>query len=286
MTAEASSIYVNSNNDVYLAGSMLAGSPHYYTATYWKNGKLSFLTDTSNNTGSDAYSIFIDGSDVYISGSIGTFDTEASYWKNGVLNIVGGSNTYANTISVSDGDVYLGGATLFSTTNNSFSGENATYWKNGTAVNLTNHNNNIEGIVTSIFVSGKTIYAAGSTSNLSYGHNIATLWESNNTNILSNSDYDANVTSIAVAGNDIYVCGSESKNSALPYLATYWKNGIEYTLSTITSDATSIYIFNGDVYIAGDIFYTTNVPTAVYWKNGVLVKVGAPNSSVSSIFVK
>lgn len=84
----------------------------------------------------------------------------------------------------------------------------------------------------------------------------------------------------------IYVCGNESKKSFFPYLATYWKNGVEYTLSTLPSNATSIYVYKGDVYIAGYVNYTTDVPTATYWKNGVPVKVGPANSVATSVFVK
>ena len=50
------------------------------TACYWKNGQLVELEDNAV-----AFSIFVDGSDIYVAGAVGRFDTEykACYWKNG-----------------------------------------------------------------------------------------------------------------------------------------------------------------------------------------------------------
>lgn len=52
-----------------------------HTACYWKNGELHEIEDNAQ-----AFGIYIDGDDIYVSGSIGRVPSEykACYWKNGV----------------------------------------------------------------------------------------------------------------------------------------------------------------------------------------------------------
>lgn len=69
-------------NDVYAVGfyNKRNSSQGNHTACYWKNGTLVELEDAAI-----AYSIFIDGNDVYVAGAKGRYDGEykACYWKNG-----------------------------------------------------------------------------------------------------------------------------------------------------------------------------------------------------------
>jgi hypothetical protein len=66
-------------NDVYLAGETDSPAPGAISsATFWKNGVASLLTQGSSL--SRAYAIALDRSDVYIAGQA---DGKAVYWKNG-----------------------------------------------------------------------------------------------------------------------------------------------------------------------------------------------------------
>lgn len=141
----AESIFVT-GHDVYVAGTIdLQLSNTLPTAvfaigtegiaTYWKNGKA--VTLSSNGR---AQSIFVNGPDVYVSGSIystdvvgltpggSTFGDLAVYWKNGnVVKLVNDKNSDAYSISVTNhGDVYTAG-----TVDNQ-----AVYWINNDAQHL------------------------------------------------------------------------------------------------------------------------------------------------------
>lgn len=72
-----------SGSDVYAAGLINKHNSNStaHTACYWKNGVLHELED-----GAQAYGIFIDGNDIYISGAVGNVPASyrPCYWKNGV----------------------------------------------------------------------------------------------------------------------------------------------------------------------------------------------------------
>jgi hypothetical protein len=81
---------------------------------------------------------------------------------------------------------------------------------------------------------------------------------------------------IFVEDQVIYIVGYSEDNSSYPF-ACYWKNGAQLSLDVPTlhpnqiSEATDIYIHDGDVYIAG--FYWGNSDgynywQMCYWKNG------------------
>ncbi|MEJ2881623.1 hypothetical protein [Pedobacter sp. GR22-6] len=72
-----------SGSDVYAVGLINKRNSNStgHTACYWKNGKLQELEDLAQ-----AYGIFINGEDVYVTGSVGNvpIDYKPCYWKNGV----------------------------------------------------------------------------------------------------------------------------------------------------------------------------------------------------------
>lgn len=72
-----------SGSDVYAVGSFnkYGSNSTGHTAAYWKNGELIELGDNAQ-----AYGIYIDGNDVYVTGSVGQIpiDYKPCYWKNGV----------------------------------------------------------------------------------------------------------------------------------------------------------------------------------------------------------
>ena len=143
--ANAQSIVVSANNDVYVAGSDNG-------AVYWKNNSQIRLS------GDNASSIFVTGNDVYVAGSDGS--NTAVYWKNGTKILLEKNNVYGdfgafgvNSIFVSGNDVYAAG----------FEGPNAVYWKNGAEIYLTPSTIGTAGFIhaTSIYVSGQDIYMDG-----------------------------------------------------------------------------------------------------------------------------
>lgn len=74
---------IKSGSDVYAVGFYNKNNWNStgHTACYWKNGELFELADDAQASG-----IYIDGNDVYVSGSIGKVLSQykACYWKNGV----------------------------------------------------------------------------------------------------------------------------------------------------------------------------------------------------------
>lgn len=79
--------------------------------------------------------------------------------------------------------------------------------------------------------------------------------------------------------DDIYVAGLDGG-------ACFWKNDTVHALLTdVFSEATSIFISENDIYIAGWI--SGNVARAAYWKNGYSVPLGSSSnlSQANSIFV-
>ena len=251
--------------NVYLAGIENG------VAKYWKNGAP---VNLSNGI---ARSIFVSGSDVYTVGTI-SYQETAGYWKNGSrVDLAVGAT--AISIYVSGNDVYLAGTASLS------QGGYATYWKNGSAGNLTKVPDPIvtPSSVTrasSIFVSGSDIYVAGWVQiprNRTVS-SIATYWKNGNPVNLTNA-HNYYAKSIFVSGNDVYVAGGVG----------YWKNGNPIALINGTGYS-SIFVSGNDVYAAG---YETVLISGVYyqiakyWKNGIPVNLtnGAVNASANSIFV-
>ena len=119
-------------NDLYTAGWIF--TPVVGTATYWKNGILTKITDGSADA--EAYDIDVSGNNVYVAGYVSTgtaaqnsVTSLAAYWKNGVLTTLANAGpSYAYKIIVSGTDVYVLG---YITKNKPL----AVYWKNG-VVNL------------------------------------------------------------------------------------------------------------------------------------------------------
>ncbi|MNT94142.1 hypothetical protein D3C86_1553020 [compost metagenome] len=72
-----------SKNDIYAVGliNKYQSNSTRHTACYWKNGTLYELEDNAQASG-----IYIDGEDVYVTGSTGDvpLNYKPCYWKNGV----------------------------------------------------------------------------------------------------------------------------------------------------------------------------------------------------------
>jgi hypothetical protein len=144
---------VVSGNDVYVAGFAAQTAQQNDTAAvYWKNGQLVTLSTIS---GSNASSVFVAESDIYVGGNVYAGGMPApAYRKNGTATVLIGSS--ASQIVVSGGDVYVAGnnyptapilpAVVHGNATGSWIG--ATYWKNAYPVPLLpNGQDSASGIV-------------------------------------------------------------------------------------------------------------------------------------------
>ncbi|WP_053003971.1 FKBP-type peptidyl-prolyl cis-trans isomerase N-terminal domain-containing protein [Sphingobacterium sp. Ag1] len=159
-------VHFVSGNDVYVANAT-------DEAAYWKNGAKVTLDNTLHVPNSvQVSSIFVSGSDVYVSGfksyaSKGADNTNkqmAVYWKNGQEIILStGTGRYATrstrSIFVSGNDVYVAGMSTDPNTGESM----AVYWKNGQEVVLAKGPTFTQALA--IAVSGSDVYVAGENSN-------------------------------------------------------------------------------------------------------------------------
>ena len=86
---------------------------------------------------------------------------------------------------------------------------------------------------------------------------------------------------------DVYVAGYEIEGAYS--VAKYWKNGTPVSLTNGANDAyaNSIFIYNGDVYVAGVEEVNHETTVAKYWKNGVATSLtnGSTNAEATFIFV-
>jgi len=258
----ASSIVV-SGNDVYVAGNI---RDH---AVYWKNGNPTYLPENTRpvtsiddypvvSTESQAYSIFISGTDIYIAG--GETITKmispspnpdyitgiaALYWKNGnPVYLIQGSytdskNDKASSIFVAGQDVHASGLTR------------ARYWKNENSFYLPG-SNDIYTKATSISVSEGDVYLSGTQHDGGVcqasgpcRRSVAKYWKNGNPVKLTDGTKNAYTLSIAISGADVYVAGYEENTAdTQDYVAKYWKNGKPVTLGGVSNRtfATSIFV--------------------------------------------
>lgn len=255
-----------------------------------------------------------------ISVTIGGFDTEITSVSENSLTVLvpaltegdhaiivstlGGSNesgpfTYEYTVYIAGSQINEGGIQV------------AKYWKNGTAVTLSDGTSTtttsaialfgnsiyvigteykastliklwkdgIEQSITAsagssgfdIFATETDLYIAGYIT--SGTHTIATYWKNGAPTYLTQGETDARARAIHVSGSDIYIAGFERNTTKS--VAKYWKNGTEISLTDGQNNANTMDIFaqGSDVYVCGSE-YINSVETAKVWKNGYLTTLG------------
>jgi hypothetical protein len=261
---------VTKSIDIYVAGSKIIGPDSIWSATYWKNGIATSLTNGLAD--GRLFAIAVSKGNVYAAGYDGD---SLKYWKNGIGVIVAidviGKHNVANSMAVLDGHVYLAGAKgRFIVSNNASEKFDAAYWKDGVTFPLAIESDALNSWATSIVVSGQDIYIAG--------YEIKTegvfpkLWKNSSPIDINIGSLNAQFESITVLGADIYLAG-RSGDSPTTLAATYWKNGDAFPLSvdpnSSHSRATSIAVSGSDIYVAGWESNSSGVTVAKSWKNGV-----------------
>ena len=280
---------------VYVAGfeNNLYNDVNVSVARYWKDGTPVSLTDGKL----DAYckSVFVADGNVYMAGSITNAEgsNQPVYWVNNsavVLNSATAS-AFANSVYVKNGLVCV------SNESNGWKPVETHYWFNNTPVSLKQDNAIIA--VKSVFIGDdKSVYATG-TRIIGKGdgfiYPVAAYWKDGKEILLAEKNHESLGQSIFVSDKDVYVAGYETSvaangNYVEGYVATYWKNGKAFHLSekTKTNYATSVFVANGDVYVAG---YERQIETgkdiAKYWKNGEEFRLtdGTFHGRANAIFV-
>jgi hypothetical protein len=93
--------------------------------------------------------------------------------------------------------------------------------------------------------------------------------------------------SIYVSGSDVHVAGVVYTPGSLSQgTATYWKNGVATDLAPDQiASVRHMTVVGNDVYIAGTINGTNQLPRATYWKNGVAEILETSFSIANSVAV-
>ncbi|MEZ4809961.1 MAG: Ig-like domain-containing protein [Allomuricauda sp.] len=164
--AFAFSVFVAGGGNVHVAGTKQG------VAEIWENGVPTDLPVPGTLINSSAHSVYVDGDDVYVAGQYLTQNSPyiATVWKNGIANDLGDgtTSTHAQSIFVSDGDVYVAGYEIL---NGIYT---AKLWKNGVASDLSSNGSDF-AYVASVSVYGTDVYVAGYTTE--NGLDIARLWK-------------------------------------------------------------------------------------------------------------
>ncbi len=178
------------NGDVYVCGSVDRNNPgsgaYSSRALYWKNGVINFLSNAANSTHANAWGLFINNGDVYVTGSESNNNQNSStgvYWKNGVKTTMAFSATstsyYTNCIFVDNNDVYVAGSQAQQ--NQGMYSSNATYWKNNNINLLTNYPaGSISADLYDIFVKAGIVYTIGDAYQINGGGSTVPLYFQNN----------------------------------------------------------------------------------------------------------
>jgi hypothetical protein len=278
------------NADVYLAGGDNIG------AFYWRNGDIVYL-----NGGSTATDIFVEGTDIYVSGDYMTEDlvTHACYWKNGQRVDLDGIS--ASSIFVKDSVPYLAGTYAENGV------QHACYWVNDQKVERVT----LDGLLAyNIFVDNSGVYLAGffTPDGEVYGHEKGCYWKNRirtrldnivgsivakDSNIyVSGGDEKATARSVCIEGSDLYFAGScEREIGEKRYRPSpcYWKNGKLITIETSVypdGEARDICVSGQDIFIIGS-WYDLDIRfsgTDGLWYNGQFIPLY--NTILHSVFVK
>ena len=200
-------------------------------ATYWKNGKVTYLTDGKNRAFATAIKVI--GDDIYVAGiEFKDYLPVAKYWKNEIATSLtdGSSDVFVNDIIIVGNDIYVVGY------ENYHSISVATYWKNGVATYLTDRKVNTDA--TALVIIGNDIYVA-LTERESSGLSVAKYWKNGVVTTLKNDNTYSSTyaTSMTVSDDNVYIVGYEFHGPG--FVAKYWKNSVAISLTDGKNSATA-----------------------------------------------
>jgi hypothetical protein len=204
---EARSVFV-SKGKIYAAGYTWnqKGVP---TATLWVNGEAQYLGEGVIST--DAYSVFVDGDDVYVAGEI---YSDAMLWTNGAAQRLaapgGGTHGRASSVYVSNGDVYVAGSNWVGISR-------ALLWKNGGLAEVVATG----AFIYSAFVDVDDLYLAVCQGDFSW------IWKNGNKMEHNNEGEIPEATTVFVSKGNVYAAGY--RNGQLD--PTLWINGAAMSLA-------------------------------------------------------
>lgn len=234
---------------------------------------------------------------IYTAGWVQTWPVYGAYWINDTgpfLLYVKGYSTYAKSICVVDGVIYIAGNAYSGDYNYVNMSQNrvGVLWvkrpeQHPLEMSYTLLSDGANDVVVSeisfydgdVYISGWEIFSE----NISQ----AKYWKNDQEINLTDEFNDAYANSICVVNGDVYVGGCYNGN------AVYWKNGSLNILNTrVGQDKSSVYsIFvtqENDVYAAGWVS-RNGIYYAVYWKNGQEIQlteeIDSCYSYIESIFV-
>lgn len=243
-------------------------------ALLWINGELTELT--SGQTDAEAFSVYVDGSDVYVAGYEYENSTPiAKYWKNGVSVALtdGTRDASANAIVVNDGDVYVAGYERSEIPGGRLV---ATYWKNGISTALTDGSKGAGA--NALAIVNNEVHVVGSESTGPGGVVVAKYWINGNAISLTDDTDDAFGTAISIDQGEVYIALRQNSeiNGDDIQIASYWNDNQVTTLETNTAfcGAFGILAENGNLYVCGTSQSVNDSPTIRYWLNGELLSSG------------
>ena len=217
-----------------------------------------------------ALSVFVSGRDVYVAGR--KYDPSQNkyvmtLWENGAPQYLTTQQppSLGASVFVSGGDVHVVGNQTNGNPNIS-----PAYWKNCFPQQL----NSIAGMAYSVFVSGEDVYVAGFFigGQVIGGQATVTRAILLKNGVPQSMDFSGGGEgrSVYVANGDVYVAGDRSEQGKT--IATLWKNGVVQNLGEnldagiSRSSATSVFVSDEDVYVAGYADGDRRYP--VLWING------------------
>jgi hypothetical protein len=255
--ALATSVFVD-RDDVYVGGVEKYTDSAISRGTIWDGTHLTELDDDS-----EVRSVFVSGTDVHAVGSVTVGGVlKAAYWKNGKLENSRVDAEYSSILVSDSGDIYVGGS-RFNGTHNI-----AVVWKNLGPSEVQNDlsDGSEEAALTSLFVDGSNVYAAG------FNGNRGAIWINVNESYVTVNPVgdvlSVRLNSIFVSEGSIYVAGYEELGPT-ELKAVVWKNSqklYDFPISGGSSTVVNLFVSGQDVYSVGSEYNGTSTK-AILWKN-------------------
>jgi uncharacterized protein YjdB len=199
---------------------------------------------------------------IYVAGTAYINDIGyATVWKNGTARYSEIVAAEAWSVFASGSSVHVAGCEWGEDYNR------ATLWTNAVSQCLSEQRSH----AWSVFASGSDVYVAG------HIESRAALWKNGIAQPLATTG-QSYAYSVYAIGGDVYVAGTDNYGSGSR--ATLWKNGSPTQLSAVGSEARSVFVSGGAVYVAG-----ASGARATLWIDGAAQQLSASSSEGRSVHV-